>query len=186
MSAPQSPVLGAIVRAAVDTTAALAGWVFAARDDRLVVVAAAGEAPAQWLGRAVPAGRGAAGFVMASSQPLALQPSRGDRAVEDVADVLGRWPGSVIAVPCDVDGRTVGVLELVDKVDGGTFSFDDLELATLLAGLAAHAIDGGAPPPAPTVADPGDLARRIASLATTDPTRYARLAPVIDAILAHG
>ena len=75
------------------------------------------------------------------------------------------------------------MLEIIDKVDGAMFTFDDVELATLLAGVAGVAIRtiGASPPPAP---DPDEIAGELRRLAAADPRRYAVVARLIDALIA--
>lgn len=183
---PGDPVLVAIATAAVAATGASAGWLLAIGDDVLRVVASAGDGTGPALSTTVPAGSGSAGFVAESGQPLAVSP-RGDdpRFGEGMALVLGRRPSSIMAVPCLTDDAVVGVMELVDKVGGGSFSFDDVELATLLAGIAGVAMASTADRP-PTVPGPAELGGDLARLATTDPARYAAVAPAVAALLGSG
>ena len=79
----------------------------------------------------------------------------------------------------------VGALELVDKEGGGTFSFDDLEMATLLGSIAGTALKEGtgagrAPP------TPSELARSLASplygVEPTDPVTFIVVSPVLIAV----
>lgn len=179
------PVLAAIVKAAADVTGATAGWVVGVDGDRLAVRALAGDAPESLVGTHVAAGAGAAGYVVASGQPLALASRAGDpRAAEGLAAALGRLPGSVLCVPCETEEAVVGALELIDKVGGGSFSFDDVELATLLAGIAGAAlaapVAGAAGVPAPP--SPAELAAGLARLASEAPARYAAVAEVVVAL----
>jgi GAF domain-containing protein len=179
-------VLQAIVVAATEATAAAEGWILSPRDDRLYVMAAAGDRPGQLLGATVPAGEGTAGYVVASGQPLALAPRPDDaRATSGVAGLLGLRPASVLCVPCEGDDSVAGALEVVDKAGGGRFSLDDVELATLLGGIAGTAlveITGTAS----TVPTPAELAGGLERLAGTEPARYAVLAGAVSALLDRG
>lgn len=184
--APLQAVLEALTRAAVEATGATQGWLLAIQDDHLRVVAASGSGAGSLLDTTVALGSGSAGFVVASGQPLAMTP-RGDdpRFAEDLFVLLGNRPSSVLCVPCEDDDSTVGALELVDKVGGGAFSFDDVELATLLATIAGVAIaqgdwDGARPP------SPEALAGELQRLASADPIRYAIVASVVNALLLRG
>lgn len=183
MSEPASPVLQVIVTSAVEATAAAEGWLVAVRDDHLEVVAAAGARADDVMGMTVPVAFGTAGFVVASGQPLAVAP-RGDdpRFAEGVAAMLGRVPTNVLTVPCSTDDGVLGALELVDKAGGGNFSFDDVEIATLLAGIAGVALsESVVVVPAPL--DPIRLGNELRQLAALDPERYAALAQAITALL---
>lgn len=176
------PVLAAIVRTAVSATGASSGWLVAIDDGALRVVASTGP-PSPALSTNVPSDSGAAGFVAASGQPLAVAPRAGDRFSESMVALLGYSPASMLAVPCFADDIVVGVLELVDKAGGGSFSFDDVELATLLAGIAGVAVTSAAERP-PDVPAPAQLGGDLARLATTDPGRYAGVASAVAALLS--
>lgn len=174
------PVLAAIAKAAADVTGAAAGWLVAVEADRLVVRAVAGEAPDSLVGTEVTAGEGAAAYVVASGQPLALTARAGDpRAAEGLAAVLGRPAGSVLCVPCEVLDGVTGALELLDKAGGGSFSFDDVELATLLAGIAGVALAAAVPSGVPAPPSPSALAAGLARLAADAPDRYPAVAQVV-------
>lgn len=180
------PVLAAIVIAAADVTGASAGWVVGVDGDELRVRAVAGDAPRSLVGTALAPGAGAAGYVVASGQPLALASRAADpRAAEGLAAALGRPPGSVLCVPCETEDGVVGALELVDKEGGIGFSFDDVELATLLAGIAGAALAGGTPV-APTPPSPSELTAGLARLAADAPARYAAVAHAVAALVDGG
>ena len=113
MTSLGDPVLQAITEAAVGATGAAQGCVLTADGEELQVVAAAGgDHPGDLLGLALPAGSGAAGFVVASGQPLALSPTARDPRRE--RGVAGRRPTALLCVPCAADGVGAGALELVD------------------------------------------------------------------------
>jgi phosphoserine phosphatase RsbU/P len=180
-----SAVFQALVSGAVEGAGATAGWLLRRDDDVLTVVAAAGEQASALAGMNVPAGSGTAGFVIEAGQPLAIVTRDDDpRFREGVADAIGIHPKSVLCVPCATEMEVVGALELVDKRTGDPFSIDDLELATLLAEIAAAALvelSGADEPPAPELLS-GDLKR----LAAGDPTRYARVAYLVSDLLRNG
>ncbi len=176
------PVLAVIVRTAVSATGASAGWLVAADDGAMRVIASTGS-PGPSVSTTVPPDSGAAGFVLASGQPLAVAPRGGDRFSEGMVALLGHSPASILAVPCFADDVVVGVIELVDKAGGGSFSFDDVELATLLAGIAGVAVTSAAERP-PDIPAPAQLGGDLARLATTDPGRYAGVASAVAALLS--
>ncbi len=177
-----NPVLQAVVDSAVGATAASAGWVMALRGERLAVVAAFGAGGI--VGTDVPAGEGTAGFVATSGQPMAMAAREGDaRLSEGVLGLLAERPSSILCVPCTTADTVVGVLELVDKADG-TFTFDDVELASLLAGIAAVALEGDEGDVA--VRSPEELCAELRRLEAADPAGYAQVATLVEAILARG
>jgi GAF domain-containing protein len=176
-------VMQSVVESAVGATAAAAGWVMALRGDGLVVVAALGAG--EIIGTEVPAESGTAGFVVNSGQPMAMAAREGDdRLSEGVLGLLAERPSSVLCVPCTTADTVVGVLELVDKAGGGTFTFDDVELATLLAGVAAAALQSQEGEVA--VRSPDALGAELHRLAAADPTGYAQVATLLEVILARG
>ena len=179
-----NPVLQAITQAAVDATRASAGWVVALEGARLRAVGTAGEGTAVLLGSELAAGAGTAGYVVSSGQPMAIVPRAGDpRLAEGLGARLGRGPTSVLCVPCLDDDVVVGAIELVDKA-GGPFSFDDVELVTLLAGIAGAAL--ATPGGEVEVRPPAEISAELAHLASVDPAAYARLVMVVEALLARG
>jgi GAF domain-containing protein len=186
MAEPGDPVLQVIVQTALEATAAAQGWMLAVQPAGLQIVATAGGEAGKLLGASVPVGSGSAGFVVASGQPLAVAP-RGDdpRFAEGVAQLLGRRPSSVLTVPCTTATGVVGALELVDKAGGGTFSFDDAELVTLLADIAGAALVHRSAV-VPEVPDAAQLGTELQRLADLDPSRYAAVAPAVAALLEWG
>lgn len=183
MTTAATPTLAALVEAAVDATAAAQGWLLAVEGDELVVVAASGGAsPGSRVGarRAVV---GTAGYVAGSGQPAALQVSSDDSS-NDGAGGLDGIPTAILAVPCG-DDDVIGVLELVDKSGGAEpFSFDDVEVASLLARVAGSALTDASDttPGAPT---PGELAGELERLAAADASRYAAVATMLQAVLGQ-
>lgn len=179
------PVLDAVLRAALDATAAIRGWVVARDGERLRVVAAAGvDEPGRLLDRETDAHAGTAGLVTASGQPMAIVPREGDPTVaQGVAGMVGVVPQAVLCVPCG-DDEVLGAIELVDKHGGGGFTFDDVEVATLLAGVAGAALATREPARAgPTAAE---LAATLTRLEHDDPGYYATVAPLVSALLDRG
>ena len=176
-------VLDAITEAAVGASGAANGWLVQAVDNELRVVAAAGGRPGDALGLTVPADRGTTGFVVASGQPVAAVPNPDDdRFSVTVAQALDIRPTSVLSVPCATDDGVLGALEVIDKQEGGRFTIDDVEIVTLLGGIAGAALvdASGA---AATVTPPEELAGELRQLAAGDPARYASVAGVVRALL---
>jgi GAF domain-containing protein len=178
------PVLDSVVEAAVHATGAAAGWLVGGNGDGQRVVAADGEGTREFLGRPVGPGEGVAGFVVASGQPLALSTLGNDPRLRGGVEALrGTLPASVLCVPCLSDDAVVGALELVDKRAGGAFTYDDLELVTLLAGVAGAALaaDRGAGP----VPSPAELGADLEQLLAIDGRRYRAVAAVVSGLIAN-
>jgi GAF domain-containing protein len=180
------PVLQALVEAAVTGTGGTDGWLLIPRGSALEVVAAAGPHATDVLGAMVDADAGAAGFVLGSGQPMALSPRADDpRAAQGVAAIIGHRPRSVLCIPCESDAGVAGVLEIVDKADHAMFSFDDVELATLIAGVGGVALETLGASHARALG-PDELAGELRRLAANDPNRYEVVASLIAALLASG
>jgi phosphoserine phosphatase RsbU/P len=176
-------VLHSVLASAVNATGAEAGWVFAIRGDRLAVVAAIGID--DLVGTEIGSDVGTAGFVVTSGQPMAIAARPDDaRLAEGIIGLLPRPPTSMLCVPCSSAEETVGALELVEKVGGGRFTFDDVELVSLLAGIAASAIQAGGNEV--RVRSPEELASELRRLASTDAVEYARVVTLIEMILGRG
>jgi GAF domain-containing protein len=186
MTNVSEPVLQALVEAAVTGTGGTDGWLLIPRGAALEVVAATGPHAAAVLGAMVDADAGAAGFVLASGQPMALSPRADDlRAAQGVAAIIGSRPRNILCIPCESADGVAGVLEIVDKTDHAMFSFDDVELATLMAGVAGIAVEtlGASHSRAP---GPDELAGELRRLGATDPSRYEVVASLVAALIASG
>jgi GAF domain-containing protein len=176
-------VVHTILSSAGAVTASTQGWILAPQGDQLEVIAAIGSGDV--VGTRVPSESGTAGYVLASGQPVAMMPRADDPASgEGVVAALGIRPTSVLCVPCAHDDEVVGVLELVDKSGGGAFTFDDVELATVLATIAGAAlVDRG---PGVSVRSADELGAELHQLSGSDPAAYVRVATVIEALLTRG
>jgi GAF domain-containing protein len=175
-------VLQSVLFSAVGATGAEAGWVFAIKGNSLSVVAASG---VDLVGIEIGSDVGIAGLVATSGQPMAIGARPDDaRLSEGILGLLPNRPTSVVSVPCSTADRTVGVLEVVEKIGGGRFTFDDVELVTLLAGIAATAIQAG--DTETHVRSPDELASEFRRLASADAAEYARVVRLIEVVLAHG
>ena len=176
-------VLTAIVRTAVQAANASRGWLAIEDQDDLVVVAAFGDDTHGLVLRRFPVGSGTTGYVLTSGQPLALSSVGDDRMGDGIGSVLENPPQTVLSVPCTTSDAVVGALEVVDKEGGARFTFDDVELVTLIAEIAAATLAGAAP--ALTLPTPAELATDLEHLASTDPVHYATVAIALRGLLAH-
>ena len=179
------PVLQALMRSATQASGAELGVLLRHDGEVLRVVATDGERAHVVSGATVPVHAGIAGYVLASGQPIALSVKPGDPRLSDgVIALLPVPPSTALCVPCTTDEDSVGALLLLDKA-GGQFTFDDVELATLLAGIAGAALAGGDAGRS-RVPDPGELGGDLSRLAAADPARYAMVATLVQALLARG
>jgi GAF domain-containing protein len=90
----------------------------------------------------VPLGKGVAGLVAVTGQPMAVADDQQDAPIaRDIATQIGYIPHSLLCVPLFYHDRTIGVLELLDKEGASSFSQDDMDALGLFANQAAVAIE---------------------------------------------
>ena len=137
-------LLELIVRTAVQVLRANAGallLVDEATEELVFEVAVGGRAESVKEIR-VQAGHGVAGLVALTGQPMAVKDAQSDPvAAADIAEQVGYMPSSILCVPLFYGDRITGVLELLDKEDGRSFTPDDTESLRLFASQAAVAIE---------------------------------------------
>ena len=108
----------------------------------LVFEAVVGEGEESLLGVRFPAGRGIAGWVLATRTPLILEDVKADpRFAGDVAEDSGFVPSGLMAAPLLHEERALGVLEVLDRPERSHFSLQEMDLLGLFANQAAIAVD---------------------------------------------
>lgn len=137
----------AVLRTVVEAAVALFGAEAASialydpAADLLVFRVAAGSQGDSVVGLSVTPSTGLAGYVFSTGQAIAQSDvERDSRFGREVAAQTGYIPRSVVAVPLVDEEGTIGVLEVLDKVDSASFSIRDIELASIFAHQAAVAI----------------------------------------------
>jgi len=86
-------------------------------------------------------GQGIAGVVAQTGEPLLIQNVAKDpRWYKQISESIGFKTKSIACVPMKVKGDIIGVVEIIDKADGGTIQNEDLKLLSVFADLAALAI----------------------------------------------
>jgi GAF domain-containing protein len=110
--------------------------------EELVFEAVVGEGEDELLGMRFPAGKGIAGWVLATRTPLVIEDVRTDpRFATDVAEGTGYVPSGLMAAPLIHDEEALGVLEVLDRPDASLFSLQEMELLGLFANQASIAVD---------------------------------------------
>ena len=138
-----SQLLRMIVETAAHVIAARGGALLLVDEEReeLTFEVAIGSEAEELAGLRLPLGHGIAGLVAVSGQPMAVSEADSDpRVASDVARTIGYVPETLLCVPMTYDDRVIGVLELVDKEDGTSFSGADMSSLVLFANQAAVAI----------------------------------------------
>ncbi len=110
--------------------------------EELVFAAVVGEGEEHLLEMRFPAGKGIAGWVLATRTPLVIEDVRQDpRFAGDVAEDTGYVPSGLMAAPLLHEERALGVLEVLDRPERSLFSLQEMELLGLFANQAAIAVD---------------------------------------------
>jgi GAF domain-containing protein len=110
--------------------------------EELVFEAVVGEGEDELLGMRFPAGKGIAGWVLATRTPLVIEDVRQDpRFASDVAEGTGYVPSGLMAAPLLHDEDALGVLEVLDRPEQSLFSLQEMELLGLFANQASIAVD---------------------------------------------
>jgi GAF domain-containing protein len=109
--------------------------------DELVFEAVAGEGSATLVGKRFPADTGVAGWVLVTRQPLVVDDLTADtRFSREAAESTGYVPRGLMAVPLLDEDSALGVLEVLDRAEGTSFSLADMNLLGLFANQAAIAL----------------------------------------------
>ena len=167
-------VLDAAIRAAVDAAGARSGWIVVANADGARVVAVAGDTDAR-VGTLLAPTTPAASAVR-TGQPAARAIAADDRTA-DGAGGARTTPTALLTVPVGDGG---GAIELADKLVGGPFTIDDIEVVSMLADVVAAAFDVADGPDVPS---PEQLAAELSRLHVVDRQRYAMVAQVVSALV---
>jgi GAF domain-containing protein len=110
--------------------------------DELVFEAVVGEGEDTLLGMRYPAGKGIAGWVLATRTPLVIEDVEQDpRHARDVAEGTGYVPKGIMAAPLLTEEKALGVLSVLDRPEQSLFSLREMELLGLFANQAAIAVD---------------------------------------------
>jgi len=142
--------------------------------EELVFEAVVGEGEETLLGTRFPAGKGIAGWVLATQTPLVIEDVQRDpRFASDVAEDSGYVPSGLMAAPLLHEKGALGVLEVLDRPERSLFSLQEMELLGLFANQAAIAVD---------LLLKARKAERVLNQGHGDLEVVARLAAVVDAL----
>ena len=90
----------------------------------------------------VPLGRGIAGLVAVTGQPMAVSNARNDpRHATEIGQSVGHVPDTILCVPLYYNDGIIGVMELMDKQGAPSFGASDIDSLALFANQAAVAIE---------------------------------------------
>jgi signal transduction histidine kinase len=137
-------VLHLIMDKAVELIQAEAGSLVLVDSDtqELVFEVTAGPGSADLVGMRLPPGTGIVGSVVQEHEPVLIRNAQADRRwYGGVDDSTGFVTRSVVAVPMISRGQAIGVIQLLNRRDGGLFDKDDERLLTAFATNAAISIE---------------------------------------------
>jgi GAF domain-containing protein len=142
--------------------------------EELVFEAVVGEGEDTLLGTRFPAGKGIAGWVLATQTPLVIEDVQQDpRFAKDVAEDTGYVPSGLMAAPLMHEERALGVLSVLDRPEQSLFSLKEMELLGLFAHQASIAVD---------LLLKARKANRVLEQSGGDLEIVSRLAAVVDAL----
>lgn len=114
-----------------------------ADNQRLVIKAAVGAGADAVRGLSMPLAKGIMGWVISHEKPaLVADVSLDPRFYPVVDEASGFQTRSIMCVPMQTDGRTIGVIELMN-MDAGYLSDNGLKILSVIADHAALAIENG-------------------------------------------
>jgi len=86
-------------------------------------------------------GQGIAGIVAQKGEPLLIPDVREDpRWYKEISETIEFDTRSIACVPMKIDDKTIGVVQIIDKEGGGSFTNEDMRILEAFAELAAVAI----------------------------------------------
>ncbi|MDH6578732.1 GAF domain-containing protein [Kitasatospora sp. MAP5-34] len=188
------PVARELLQSVVDTARAIFGaeassiFLLDEKADELVFQAVSGQGEEFLVGTRFPAGRGIAGWVASTGEPMVVDDlSQNGSFARDLAESTKYVPDSLMAAPLlHSSGVLLGVLEVLDPSPQARSSLSELDLLSLFARQAAtalravldrRALRGTEVPAAALVLDGLDPADRAAGLRALDAVRDLLLAP---------
>jgi signal transduction histidine kinase len=90
----------------------------------------------------MPMDKGVAGWAATRGEPVIIPDVDADeRWYVGIDRLTGYRTHSIMAVPLQVKGKTIGVVEVINKANGASFTMDDLQWLSILAPLVAVAVD---------------------------------------------
>jgi two-component system cell cycle response regulator len=108
----------------------------------LVFKIVVGESADKLIGARVPCDQGIGGWIYRNGQPAIVEDVRKDaRFNSKVDEISGFTTSSVIGVPLKTEREVLGVIELINKLDGSDFTAFDLKILSTIADFAAIAIE---------------------------------------------
>ena len=138
------PLLHNIMRSAVEVTGATAGALMLLDHDtnELVFEVIEGGSGSSLRKTRIPAGKGIAGWVASTGQPLIVDDvSHDERHYRTMTEGMAFTTHSILCVPMIARGEVLGVLQLLNKYGGDRFNENDQQDLNAFAAQSAVAIE---------------------------------------------
>jgi diguanylate cyclase (GGDEF)-like protein len=117
------------------------GKVASRKDNELVFIAAFGDAGHDLIGKRLSAQYGIVGHVYQTGQPYLSENVENDSYFyRDIDQQLGHKTASIVAVPIYIGKAVVGVLELINRREGKSFTPRDMNLLEIFAGYTSFTL----------------------------------------------
>ncbi len=133
-----------ILESAANILNAEAGSLFLVDEqtDELVFKVTVGPVAKNLVGQRLPAGTGFVGQAVATRQPVIINNVASNTAWNSAPDKqTGFVTRSILAIPMEVKDRVIGVIEVINKKDGSSFTEDDQNLLAAFSGQASVAFE---------------------------------------------
>jgi signal transduction histidine kinase len=137
-------VLGLVMRYVNRVTNSMASslMLLDERTQELVLSVPTGPKAAKLTDMRIPASEGIAGWVVEHGQPVLVPDVKKDERFYKEVDRVSRFKTkSIVCVPLKAKTKLIGVLEVMNKVDGTAFTEEDVLLMSIFAYQAAMAIE---------------------------------------------
>ena len=138
------PLLKSILESAVEILNTEAGSLFLVDEqtDELIFRVTTGPVAQNLIGQRLPSGTGFVGKAVKTHSPVLINNVAASTTWNSAPDSqTGFVTHAILAVPLEVKGRAIGVVEIINKKDGTLFTTDDQNLLSAFAGQAAVAIE---------------------------------------------
>jgi len=111
------------------------------KENELVFIAAFGESSSSLVGTRLPAQHGIVGRVYQTGNPyLSADVEKDEYFYGDIDTQIGHKTHSVVAVPVYLGKHVCGVLELINRLEGKTFTRRDMTLLEIFAGYTSFTL----------------------------------------------
>ena len=111
------------------------------KDNELVFIAAFGDSSRELIGKRLSAQHGIVGHVYQTGEPyLSEDVDRDTHFYRVIDEQLGHKTDSIVAVPIYLGKAVVGVLELINRREGKTFTPRDMNLLEIFAGYTSFTL----------------------------------------------